>query len=262
MAGALLALLLAAPPATWTAVGPGVEYRAFVVEPSPAQGDGLAHVVRIDAGVAKLAFGLASENGGTLRTAKEWCDDRGFSVVINAGMYGTDYSSNVGYLRHGEHLNNRAWSKKYLSALGFGPTEKGAAPAAMVDLDAPGVKGKALPYASVVQNLRLIKAPGVGVWRPNGEAWSEALVAQDKEGRVLFIFVRTPFEMAELTTRLLALPLGLVRAMHVEGGPEASLSIHSKALTLDLGGGRRSGFFGSDASKQWRIPNVLGVRAP
>lgn len=262
MAQALLALLLAAPPAAWTPVGPGVEYRAFVVEPKPAAGDGLAHVVRIDASVATLGFGLASENEGTLRTAKEWCDDRGFSVVINAGMYGTDYVSNVGYLRHREHLNNRAWNKKYLSALAFHPTEKGAPPASMVDLDAPGVKAKALPYASVVQNLRLIKAPGVGVWRPNGEAWSEALVGQDKAGRVLFIFVRTPFEMAELTTRLLALPLELVRAMHVEGGPEASLSIHSKALTLDLGGGRRSGFFGSDATKQWRIPNVVGVRAP
>ncbi len=258
---ALLALLLAAPDAGWTPVVPGVEYRAFVVEPSPAQGDGLAHVVRIDAAVAPLGFGLASEHGGTLRTAKEWCEDRGFVVAINAGMYGTDYVSNVGYLKHRAHLNNRAWSRAYLSVLAFHPTAKGAPAAVMADVDAPGAAPRRLPYESVVQNLRLIKAPGVGVWKPNGQAWSEALVGQDAEGRVLFVFVRTPFEMAELTTRLLALPLRLVRAMHMEGGPEASLSIHSAALTLHLGGGRRSGFFGSDPARQWRVPNVLGVRA-
>lgn len=259
--GALL-LLLAAAPAAWTAVAPGVEYRAFVVEPKPQLGDGLAHVVRVDAAVAPLDFGLASERGGTLRTAKEWCEDEGFLVAINAGMYGTDYVTNVGHLRRGKHFNNRAWNAKYQSVLAFQPRRQ-AAPVVLVDADAPGAEVRSLPYDAVVQNLRLIKAPGVSVWKPNGDAWSEALVAQDAEGRVLFVFVRTPFEMAELNARLLALPLGIVRAMHVEGGPEASLSICAPALELHLGGGRRSArFFGSDASRQWRIPNVVGVRKP
>ncbi len=255
-----LALVLAAAPALdWKAIAPGVEYRAFMLEAKPASGDGLAHVVRIDPAVAKLDVGLASEHGGMLRTAHEWGDDQGFAVVVNAGMYGTDYVSNVGYLRHQAHLNNGNWSAKYQSVLGLGAKQKGLPAAQLWDRDVAG-DALASRYETVVQNLRLVKGPGTSVWKPNGEAWSEALIATDEAGRVLFIFVRTPFEMAELNSRLLALPLKLVRAMHVEGGPEASLSIHTDALHLDLAGGPRRALFDDVAMKQWRIPNVVGVR--
>lgn len=255
-----LALLLAAAPVEWKGVAPGVEYRAFVIEAKPASGDGLAHVVRIDPSIAKLDFGLASENDGTLRTAREWCEDKGFVVAINAGMYGTDYVSNVGYLRRGAHLNNGGWNAKYQSVLVLGNKQKGL-PAAQVWDRETTPDATAARYEGAVQNLRLIKAPGQVVWKPNGQAWSEAAVGADKAGRILFIFVRTPFEMAELGARLLALSLELVRAMHVEGGPEASLSIHTEALQLDLAGGPRGALFANRVQKQWRIPNVVGVRA-
>jgi len=51
--------------------------------------------------------------------------------------------------------------------------------------------------------------------------------------------------------------------MHVEGGPEASLSIHTGELELDLSGSCETGFNANDLNHtQWPIPNVLGVRAP
>lgn len=260
-AGLVVALLVAAGPvAEWRAVVPGVEYRTFVLDARPRAGDGLAHVVRIDPAVAKLDVGLASENEGTLRTAKEWCVDRGFAVVINAGMYGTDYVTNVGYLRRQKHLNNAAWSSKYQSVLAFGPRQKGLAAAQLWDRDVSG-DALAAKYDVVVQNLRLLKAPGANVWKPNGDAWSEAAVAADAQGHLFFIFVRTPFEMSVLNEKLLALPLGLTRAMHVEGGPEASLSIHVEGFELHLAGGPRTPIFAEQGMKQWRIPNVVGVRA-
>jgi len=62
---------------------------------------------------------------------------------------------------------------------------------------------------------------------------------------------------------VLALPLHVVQAMHVEGGPEASLSIHTGELELDLSGSCETGFNANDLNHtQWPIPNVLGVRAP
>jgi hypothetical protein len=48
--------------------------------------------------------------------------------------------------------------------------------------------------------------------------------------------------------------------MHVEGGPEASLSIHVPGLDLDLAGSYETGFLPDDSNReQWPIPNVLGV---
>jgi hypothetical protein len=48
--------------------------------------------------------------------------------------------------------------------------------------------------------------------------------------------------------------------MHLEGGPEASLSIHAAGVDLDLSGSFETGFSENDANvRQWPIPNVLGV---
>lgn len=257
----LTLLLLAASPVEWRPVAPGVEYASLVLETKPTSGDGTLHVVRIDANVASLDLGLASENGGTLRTAREWCDDKGFVVAINAGMYDTDYSSNVGHLRHGEKVQRKAWNPTYQSAFVAQPRKKGVPAAQLLDLDATAGRAPAAQYGLVVQNLRLVKGKGESVWKPNGQPWSEAAVGVDEKGRVLFLFSRTPLEMATWNERVLALPLGLQRAMHVEGGPEASLSIQTKDFSLHLGGGPRSALFAGDPTKQWRIPNVLGVRA-
>jgi hypothetical protein len=134
----------------------------------------------------------------------------------------------------------------------------------MVDLDEPGAREKLSGYQMVVQNLRLIKSvqgQGHNVWHDQPRRWSEAAVALDEHLRVLFLFSRTPFSMAEFNRRLLALPLGIQRAMHVEGGPEASLSIHAGGIDADYVGSYETGFVENDDNVEaWRIPNVLGVK--
>ena len=58
----------------------------------------------------------------------------------------------------------------------------------------------------------------------------------------------------------LALPLGLSAAMHVEGGPEASLSVHAGGIDLDLNGSFETGFNENESQvRQWPIPNVLAT---
>lgn len=256
----LLAMILCVAPmlfsAPWEKLSPGVEYRALPFGPSQA------HIVRIEPSKARLAFALRSKEGGESRTAGEWSAHRRFVAAINAGMFATDHRSNVGYLVDDGHVNQRSFNK-YLSVLVFNPKQKTLPAAQMIDLDEPGAKALVSQYRSVVQNLRLIKAPGIGVWSPNGRAWSEAAIAQDRSGRLLFVFTRTGLEMSEWNRLLLESDLDVVRAMHVEGGPEASLSIHAQGLNLDLCGSFETGFNPSDENAgQWPIPNVVGVAAP
>jgi hypothetical protein len=262
---ALLSLWLAgAPPAPspWRALVDGVELGEFTLEAAPTHGDGKLHVVRVDPRKAKLDLGLASE-GGQPHTAAEWSHKKGFVVTINAGMYEKDFRTNVGHLSHHAHVNQARWKAQYQSVLLLHPRVKGAAPARLVDRDSPDAEALIAQYETQVQNLRLVKGPGVGVWSPNGRSWSEAFVADDDQGRLLFAFSRTPFEMAELMRRVLALPLGVQHAMHVEGGPEASFSVHTASTTVDLAGSFETGFFEHDGNEhQWAIPNVLGVVAP
>jgi hypothetical protein len=75
-----------------------------------------------------------------------------------------------------------------------------------------------------------------------------------------FVFSRRPYCMHDFNAKLVALPLGITTAMHVEGGPEASLSIHGGGIDLDLNGSYETSFNeNDDEQKPWPIPNVLGV---
>ncbi|MHB8875594.1 MAG: phosphodiester glycosidase family protein [Myxococcaceae bacterium] len=264
MLGLALVLAIGASPAepAWRPLAEGIEYATFDLGISTVgKTQATLHAVRIDPALAELKFALASRDGGTTRTAGAWAERAGLVVAINAGMFVVqDYRSNVGHLVDGTHVNQSKWVDRYKSVLAFGPKKPGMPAASILDLEGKGARAQLDEYAAVVQNLRLIKAPGVNLWKPNGRSWSEAAIASDREGRLLFLFSRAPFTMSEWCDRVLALPLGIVRAMHAEGGPEASLSIRSPTLNLDLNGSYETGFVESeDILSQQAIPNVLGV---
>ncbi len=249
---------LAAPQIQWKALEPGIEYAT--VEPPGASTlplDGRIHLVRIDPQSRLLEAVMAGAGDGKPRPAGAWCREHKLAVAINMGMYEQDVRTNTGYARSPGYVNNNYWTK-YRAALGFGPTKHGAPPILMADLDNPGDKARLADYGTVIQDLRLIRA-GRSVWEKQDRAWSEAAIGVDKQGRVLFIFSRTPHTMKDLTEVLLALPLDLDTAMHAEGGPEASLSIHAGGVNIDLNG--RYDGPGEGERLQWAIPNVLGVRS-
>ena len=245
---------------SWRTLQPGVELASISAGKMLSGKPGLLYVVRVDPGRAKIGAGLASEKGGETRTAAEWCRMSRFAVAINLGMYQTDYRSNVGYLRHGRHVNNPRWNS-YRSAVAINPSKPSLPPVLWLDLD-PSAKPdpRLAEYDIVVQNLRLISKDRKNVWARNDRRWSEAALAVDGRGRLLFLFTRAPHVMRDFNDLLLKLPLDIAGAMHVEGGPEASLSIHVPGLDLDLSGSYETGFRPDDGNaQQWRIPNVLGV---
>jgi hypothetical protein len=248
----------------------GVDYAAVIPPCIPASPiktrDRALHLVRVDPTKARLKTLMVSQLGGANLTAAGWAKKHRLALVINLGMYQNDHRTHVGYTRSGGHVNSRSWVGQYLSALALDPLRPKVNPAAMFDL-APG-RGKALldRYRTVVQNLRLIRSSsdkkGVNVWSraTANKRWSEAALAQDRRGRLLFVFARAPYAMTELNRILLELPLEVIRAQHLEGGPEASLSIHAGGVHLDLCGSYETGFVHADDNReQWALPNVLGV---
>jgi hypothetical protein len=247
----------------WAVLEPGIEY-ATVEAPGPRPLslpiDGHIHLVRVDPKLRSLEAIMTGVGDGRARTAAQWCRERRLAVAVNMGMYETDRRTNTGYARSPGYLNNGHWASKYKSALGFGPLQKDAPALLMADLDDPSAKARLANCGTVVQNLRLIQA-GRSVWAKQERRWSEAAVAVDRQGRLLFIFSRYPYTMKELNDILLALPLAIDSAMHMDGGPPASLSIHAGGVDLDLNGSFETGALESDAvPAQSPIPNVLGVR--
>lgn len=263
----LAAALVSAPPAVldWTTLSAGVEYRTFEFAPGAAQGDGLLHVVRVDPKRALIQIFTqtqAGRRGGANPTAAEWREKTKMVAVINAGMFATDHRTHTGYLRVGEHINSGRWVDKYRSILLVGPSAPDVPYFTIVDAE-PGQSASAFAdYTIVSQNLRLIRGPGRNAWARSERRWSEAALALDESGRVLLLFSRSPLSMHDFNRRVLALPLKVTRAMHLEGGPEASLSFSGAGVARDLAGSYETGFNENDDNEaQWGLPNVLGVKS-
>ena len=249
-----------APSVSWDALAPGLETASIPWD----SGDAYPLViVRVDPARWELellcrdALGLSSG-----LTAREWCERYNLTAAINAGMFGEDYVTHVGFLRAGDHTNNPR-KNAYRSVAVFGPRDPDRAPFRIHDLDDPTVDWERLVagYDHVVQNLRLIKRPGRNRWSKQDRRWSEAALGEDDRGRALLIMSRTPQSMRDLNDRLVSLGIGVVCAQHLEGGPEAQLYVAAGGRSYQGFGSYETGFREDDGNRRaWPIPNVIGVR--
>jgi hypothetical protein len=243
--------------ARWRTLEPGLDLGTFEL---PERDGAKLTALRIDAAIWDVGVHCASEYGlDSGRTTREWCEALNLAAAINAGMYATDFTTHVGYLRNGKHVNS-SHRNAYRSVAVLRPRREGLPPFRIVDLDAPGTSMDSLvaQYGTVVQNLRLIKRPRENRWTPQPKRWSEAALGEDSKGRALFLLCSTPLSMHEFNEQLLALPLDLVCAQHLEGGPEAQIYIRTAKETRGYFGAFAEG--GASGSFAWRVPNVLGIR--
>ena len=262
----LLLLLLAqgsAPSVAWKSLDQGLDFGTIVL-PSSARG-GLARVrvLRIDPKLWSLEFlGAGTVTGTPVRTAKEWSQAYGLTAVINAGMFADDRVAHLGYVRcRGKIYNSRM--NGYQSVASFDPIQRQSRLFHIFDLDRGrgAISRISKIYGSSVQNLRLIKRPGKNAWAQSNRRWSEAALAEDSSGRILFVFSRFALTVHDFCRLLLQSRIGVVAAQHLEGGPEAQLYIRAGVSEMEFFGSFETGFQENDLnSRAWPIPNVFGIR--
>ncbi|MBE0677230.1 MAG: phosphodiester glycosidase family protein [Bacteroidales bacterium] len=241
-------------PGNWKELAPGLEYRVLSVTLPKYDYPIVINAVRLDPQKWELVFrGISREKDGEMKTTREWCSNYNLTAAINAGMYNDDYRTHTGYLRDGDHVNSRS-GNSYKSLFAFNP-EPGhkVPPARIFDLDQPGVKIDSVlkDYSTVIQNLRLIKRPGVNVWNQRKELWSEAALAEDKQGRIIFLFSETPVSMYDFNQILLKSDLEIVAAQHLDGNAPAQFYLKTGTTEIILSG---------DPGFEVPIPSIIGVR--
>ena len=202
---ALLVSLVAVPKAevdsAWQILAPGLELRRITPRVS-AQSPIV--VLRIDPDLWELSFvGVSNTGESAGHTARGWAEGYKLTATINAGMFDTDGKTHLGYARSRGQICN-ANINRYQSVAAFDPRDpKQHSQFRMFDLDDKSVsmQGILKDYASAVQNLRLIRRPGLNQWGQQQKKWSEAALGEDDKGRILFIFSRAPFSMYSLIFR-------------------------------------------------------------
>ena len=247
---------------SWTQIDEGLYYGDFTAPIKSYTGDSRILIVRIDPKIYNFRLLSISEliPGSSSLTVKEWADKYKLIATINAGMFQADLKANVGYMKNYAHLNNPRIHKTYTSVFAFNP-KKAELPAAMVyDTDVQDIKEIISGYHTVVQNLRLIKRPGLIRWAQQDKKWSEAALGQDQDGNILFIFSESPYTMHELSKILLSLPIKLECAMHLEGGTAASLYLRHNGMELGrMGRHELASIVGEMSNEFLPIPNVIGI---
>ena len=175
-------------------------------------------------------------------------------------MFAGDYKTHSGYMKSGDHINSRKIHAPYKSAAAFGNKKKDTPRFRIFDLDEVPLDDIVRNYDRVVQNLRLIKRSRRNVWAQQKNKWSEAALGEDKDGNILFIFSRSPYSMHDFNNILLELPIDIVCAQHLEGGPEAQIYLNHNGHKVEIVGSYETGFNENDANNvAWRIPNVFGI---
>ncbi len=247
----------------WREFSRGLEFGTFETGKKSLVGDGKIRILRIDPN--HWEFILLSQSRIDIKsglTARSWCLRHGLVAAINAGMFHPDYTTHVGYMKVDTHLNNK-YLNQYQSLAAFSPYSEKLRPFYIYDLDRieEPLKDIQKNYRFVVQNLRLIKRPAINRWPEQQKMWSEAALGQDRKGRVLFIFSRTPYSMYQLNKILLSLPIELVCAQHLEGGPEAQLFVKYQNVEIEEIGSFETNFKENDTNlSACPVPNVIGVR--
>ncbi len=207
----------------WLVLEPGLEIARFDSRTAAPADTGDLTVLRVDPLRWHLeVMATAGMDGGSPRGLDRWCRDFNLVAAINAGMYQQDGRTHVGYCKVGGRVISAAVNH-YRSAAAMDPVKVGDPPFRIFDLDETPLDSIAAAYGTVVQNLRLIKRRAEPRWPSRPESWSEAALGEDARGRALLMHCTRPLSMHDFNQLILALPLSVVAAQHLEGNFPAQL---------------------------------------
>lgn len=231
-------------------VGTGTEARNA---PGPAR----LIILRIDPERYDFTLHMASEDEALSLPAR--AERHGLLAAVNAGMYLPDQLTSTGYMKSATHVNNARVAGKFGAFFVAGPLRKGLPRAALLDRNADGWESALEGYALVIQNFRLSDTQGNVLWPDAGPAHSIAVLGQDGDGRILFLFGQDPVAPGVFARGVLDLPLGIRSLMYLEGGGPAAMLVRAGDTDALWSGSRLGNLLGVNGAGGTVVPNILGV---
>lgn len=235
---------------TWRTLRRGLDHGTAAI--TSTIGDRRLDVLRIDPSLNRFTMLIAAATNAAPQTARQWADQHGLIAATNAGMFRVNRLP-VGYAKADGRVLQPSMSADR-SIFTFD-----GASARLLDLSCDTFDPAA--HENAIQSIRMISCEGRNVWRQQPRIWSTACIAQDTAGKVLFLHARSPLSVHDFINAVRALPLGIARAMYLEGGPEATLYARgTNGETIERFGSYETGFNENDDNdRAWPLPNIIGV---
>ncbi|MCH5277587.1 MAG: phosphodiester glycosidase family protein [Desulfovibrionaceae bacterium] len=245
---------------SWTNLAAGLDM-ALLTEPDEGQAPVQVTIVRMEPDLYEFSLHSEAWDGPPARTIRQWAESLNLTAAINAGMYLPDGKTSTGYMRRGEDVNNSRIASRYNGFFVSGPRRAGLPPAAVLDRAVDDCE-KLLPaYDIVVQNFRLFGPGGSHLWPRNGPVHAVAAVAQDEDGRILFLHCREAVSVHRFVSALNAHPdLRLRAAIYVEGGGQAAMALRLPGQSAVWAGRSAASLLLGSEDAVITLPNIIGAR--
>jgi len=251
------------PAADWLLLEKGLDYLVIQSPANSSHGDSKVDVLRIDPRYFKFELLCAGEKHTWNRVMPEWCDEFGLVAGVNAGMFKIEgkHQTSTGYMKNFSYVNNPALTPAYQTLFACNAVDSTMRDARLIDLSCENWSVLQTKYNTFAQCIRMMDCHGKNVWKMSEKKWSMVVLGEDTAGNMLFIFVRSPYRVAEYITILKGLPLNLKSLMYLEGGPEASFCIYHPKLKVEKMGSYETGFNENDGNDHfWDVPNIIGIK--
>ncbi len=250
----------------WHQLGKGLFYSEQDAPEKSILNDSKIFMLRADPRLCNFRMLCASQHGNQNRTAEGWATDFGMDIVVNAGMFNmTNKRTSKGYLKNFTHLNNPRINPGYNVMMAMNPKMNSDTSMIICDMTCNNLDTIRAKYHTLCQGMRMIDCNGNPLaWdkRP-GQACSMVIGATDTAGNIYFVFTRSPYTHQKMIGFLFRLIPSIRTAVYLEGGPEASLYIHSGDTVIAKFGSYVSGTYANDNNDHfWKIPNVIGIKLP
>jgi hypothetical protein len=248
----------------WKQITTGLYYAEIPGPYTSKFSDSKVSILKIDPAYYDFVLANATQFDSTQKTIKDWCDTLKLNAAINAGMYSLkDHVSATGYMKTYEHTNNPVFKEGFNALAVFNPKIPSQPSFRIIDMVNQDWRSIKEGYNSCFQSIRMIDNRQKGIyWKKKPLLrCSMSVLAMDKEGKVLFLFSRSPYNANEYIDFMLKSPLHIQTAMYLEGGPEASLYMKTDSLEIIKFGSYVSFSCPNDDNMELRkMPNILGIR--
>jgi hypothetical protein len=251
-------------PVEWKPLENGLDYAEVNGPHVSKYSDSKVSILKINPAYFDFCLVAATEYDSTQKTIKEWCDMKGLTAAINAGMYSLkDHYSASGYMQNFNHINNPVIKKDFNAMAVFNPQNKALPAFQIVDMKNQDWSPIKKDYNCCFQSIRMIDNKQQGIyWKKKPVLkCSMTVLATDKSGNVIFLFARSPYNANEMIGFLLKSNLNIQTAMYLEGGPEACMYIKTNGNEILKFGSYVSYSCPNDDNVEVRtLPNILGIK--
>jgi uncharacterized protein YigE (DUF2233 family) len=243
----------------WREAGEGLYVGELDVSPKFESSDSKITVIKIDPRYYSFQLLCGSEHGRERLTVKDWSQKYNLVAAVNAGMFQEDGFRSVGYMKNFDHVINSRISRDN-TILAFNRLDPDVPEIQIIDRECQDFDSLKRKYSTMIQSIRMISCDQENVWSQQPTKWSTVAIATDEEGKVLFLFTRSPYSVHDFIEILLSLPLSIHSAMYLEGGPQASMYLSTEKVQIERYGVWESVLDeASSLQIALPIPNVIGI---